>query len=81
MRRPDRGLTAYTTLVTRRSVLQQKRDELLGMVRAMYRTLRWIKATPGGEIARVLVGYFPDVPPAILRGRDRPLPRPGALRP
>jgi NitT/TauT family transport system substrate-binding protein len=62
----SRGLTAYTTLITRRSVLQQKRDELLGMVRGMYRTLRWVKATPGGEIARVLSGYFPDLPPAIL---------------
>jgi NitT/TauT family transport system substrate-binding protein len=61
----DRGLTAYTTLVTRRSVLERKRDELLAMVRAMYRTLRWIRATPGMEIQRVLASYFPDVPPAI----------------
>jgi NitT/TauT family transport system substrate-binding protein len=58
----NRGLTAYTTLVTRRSVLQQKRGELLGMVRAMHRTLGWIRATPGVEIQRVLAGYFPDVP-------------------
>jgi NitT/TauT family transport system substrate-binding protein len=61
----NRGLTAYTTLVTRRSVLEKKRDELLGMVRAMHQTLRWIRATPGTEIHRVLAGYFPDVPPAI----------------
>jgi NitT/TauT family transport system substrate-binding protein len=59
-----RGLTAYTTLVTRRSVLKQKREELLGMVRAMHQTLRWIRATPGVEIQRVLASYFPDVPPA-----------------
>jgi NitT/TauT family transport system substrate-binding protein len=61
----NRGLTAYTTLVTRRSVLDRKRDELLAMVRAMYRTLHWIRATPGTEIQRVLAAYFPDVPPAI----------------
>ncbi|MDR3531715.1 MAG: ABC transporter substrate-binding protein [Rhodopila sp.] len=61
----NRGLTAYTTLVTRRPVLERKRDELLGMVRAMYRTLQWIRATPGAEIQRVLADYFPDVPPAI----------------
>jgi NitT/TauT family transport system substrate-binding protein len=61
----DRGLTAYTTLVTRRPVLDRKRDELLRMVRAMHQTLRWIRATPGSEIQRVLAGYFPDVPPAI----------------
>jgi len=61
----NRGLTAYTTLVTRRSVLLQKRDELLRMVRAMHQTLRWIRATPGAEIQSVLAGYFPDVTPAI----------------
>jgi NitT/TauT family transport system substrate-binding protein len=61
----NRGLTAYTTLVTRRSVLARKRDELLGMVRAMDRTLRWIRATPGVEIQRALAAYFPDVPAAI----------------
>jgi NitT/TauT family transport system substrate-binding protein len=61
----NRGLTAYTTLVTRRSVLQQKRPELLGMVRAMHQTLRWIRTTPGAEIQRALAGYFPDIPPAI----------------
>jgi NitT/TauT family transport system substrate-binding protein len=61
----NRGLTAYTTLVTRRSVLDQKRNELLRMVRAMHRTLHWIRATPGAEIQRVLAEYFPDVTPAI----------------
>jgi NitT/TauT family transport system substrate-binding protein len=64
----NRGLTAYTTLVTRRQVIEQKRAELLGMVRAMHRTLRWIRATPGTEIQRVLASYFPDVPPAICAG-------------
>jgi len=61
----NRGLTAYTTLVTRRAVLDSKRDELLRMVRAMQQTLRWIRATPGAEIQRVLVSYFPDVPAAV----------------
>ena len=62
----DRGLTAYTTLVTRRSVMARKRAELLGMVRALDRTLRWIGATPGQEIQRVLAGFFPDVPAATF---------------
>src|SRR6202012_4103719 len=56
----DRGLTAYTTLVTRRSVLKNKRDELLAMVRAMDRTLRWVAETPGAAIQRALASYFPD---------------------
>ncbi len=62
----NRGLTAYTTLNTRRSVLRDKRPELLGMVRAMHQTLRWIRATPGTEIARVLASFFPDLPQPIL---------------
>jgi len=61
----NRGLTAYTTLVTRRSVLNSRRDELAAMVRAMYRTLRWLAATPGMEIALALRSFFPDVPTAI----------------
>jgi len=61
----NRGLTAYTTLVTRRSVLRQKQDELLRMVRAMHQTLHWIQATSGAEIQRVLAGHFGDAPPSI----------------
>ncbi|MGA3003543.1 MAG: ABC transporter substrate-binding protein [Acetobacteraceae bacterium] len=61
----NRGLTAYTTLVTRRSVLTERRDELAAMVRAMDHTLRWIAATPGAEIAHALAGFFPDVPAPI----------------
>jgi NitT/TauT family transport system substrate-binding protein len=61
----NRGLTAYTTLVTRRSVVAERRDELAAMVRAMTRTLRWIAATSGTEVARALASYFPDVPTPI----------------
>src|SRR5580658_1363557 len=61
----SRGLTAYTTLVTRRSVLTSRRDELAAMVRAMHRTLRWRAATPGTEIAQSMRSFFPDVPGSI----------------
>jgi NitT/TauT family transport system substrate-binding protein len=57
-----RGLTAYTTLVTRRDVIAGRRDELLGMTRALHRTLGWFDATPAAEIAALLSPYFPDVP-------------------
>lgn len=68
----NRGLTAYTTLVTRRSVLAARRAELLGMVRGVHRALRWIAATPGSEVARVLASYFPDVPaPLFAAAIDR----------
>ena len=62
----NRGLTAYTTLVTRRATLLSRQEELLAMVRALYRALRWIRATPGAEVARTLAGYFPDVPASIF---------------
>jgi NitT/TauT family transport system substrate-binding protein len=62
----DRGLTAYTTLVTRRALLVSRRDELLRMTRAMARVLRWIAATPGEEIARAVAAFFPEIPPDIF---------------
>jgi NitT/TauT family transport system substrate-binding protein len=63
-----RGLTAYTTLVTRREVLQRREDELLKMTRAVYRTLGWFAKTPATEIAEKLHSYFPDVPTPIFAG-------------
>jgi NitT/TauT family transport system substrate-binding protein len=62
----SRGLTAYTTLVTRRDTLVRRHDELLAMTRGLYRTLRWFAAAPAAEIARLLQTYFPDVSPAIF---------------
>jgi NitT/TauT family transport system substrate-binding protein len=62
----DRGLTAYTTLVTRRPLLVSHREELLSMTRAMARTLRWIATTPGIDVARTLAEYFPDLAPEIF---------------
>jgi NitT/TauT family transport system substrate-binding protein len=62
----SRGRTAYTTLVTRRSVLASRRDELAAMVRAMYRTLLWLAATPGAEVADALASFFPEVPAPIF---------------
>ncbi len=62
----DRGLTAYTTLVTRRATLRTRRAELLAMVKAVHRALRWIAVTPGEAVARTLQPLFPAVPPAIF---------------
>lgn len=58
----SRGLTAYTTLVTRRTVIAARRDELLAMVRAMRRTLRWIATTDAADIAVAVGAFFPDIP-------------------
>lgn len=57
-----RGLTAYTTLVTRRDVLKDRADELLRMTRAVHRTLQWFAGAPAREIAGTVKDYFPDVP-------------------
>lgn len=62
----QRGLTAYTTLVTRRSTLERRADELLRMTSGMHRTLRWFAATPARDIAHTLKAYFPDVDEAIF---------------
>jgi NitT/TauT family transport system substrate-binding protein len=62
----DRGLTAYTVLVTRRLLLETRRDELLAMTCAMMRTLRWMAATPGNEIACAVAEFFPAVAPDIF---------------
>ena len=60
-----RGLTAYTTLVTRRDVLAERADELQRMTRAIHRTLQWFAKTPAREIAGLLKDYFPDLPTPV----------------
>jgi NitT/TauT family transport system substrate-binding protein len=62
----ERGLTAYTTLVTRRPLLTSHREELLRMTRALARTLRWIASTPGIDVARTLTDFFPEIAPEIF---------------
>jgi NitT/TauT family transport system substrate-binding protein len=64
----SRGLTAYTTLVTRRDILETRADELLRITRALHRTLGWFASTPAEEIARKLGPYFPDVDQATYAG-------------
>jgi len=57
-----RGLTAYTTLVTRRGTLEGRADELARMIRGMDATLKWFAVTPSLEIVDVVKSFFPDVP-------------------
>lgn len=61
-----RGPTSYTTFYTRRSLLRDRREELRGMVRAIYRTLKWVARADGAAISEAIAGFFPDVPPALL---------------
>ena len=61
-----RGPTSYTTFYARRGLLRDRRDELQRMVRAIYRTLKWVAQADGAAIADAIAGFFPDVPPALL---------------
>jgi NitT/TauT family transport system substrate-binding protein len=61
-----RGLTSYTTFYARRGLLASRRDELLGMVRAIQRAEKWVTRASGAEIAGTIAGYFGDLSPAIL---------------
>jgi NitT/TauT family transport system substrate-binding protein len=61
-----RGLTAYTTLVTRRETLTKRADDLLAMTRGMHRTQQWFAGAPAPEIARLLKDFFPDVDRALF---------------
>jgi NitT/TauT family transport system substrate-binding protein len=61
-----RGPTSYTTFYARRALLRDRRAELHGMVRAIYRTLKWVGRADGAAIADAIAGYFPDVPRVLL---------------
>lgn len=62
----ERGLCSYTVFYARAGVIARKREELGGMVRAMYRMLQWIAQAAPSEIAAAMASYFPDVPRARL---------------
>lgn len=88
----DRGPTAYTSFYTRRSVLAARRNEFKRLVRALYRTQKWLHAAPLEALADAVQSFFPDVPVGRLRaavaryqalgiwGRNPILPRAGYER-
>jgi NitT/TauT family transport system substrate-binding protein len=68
----DRGPTSYTTFYTTRQALTDKRDDLLAMTRAMYRTQKWLRSRTAPEIAEVIASFFPDLPlPLLTAAIDR----------
>jgi NitT/TauT family transport system substrate-binding protein len=62
----SRGPCSYTTFYARRGMIDAKRDELLLLVRALYRTQKWLYARPVEALAEAVQGYFSAVPPARL---------------
>jgi NitT/TauT family transport system substrate-binding protein len=62
----SRGPTSYTTFYARRGLLRERREELHRMVRAIYRTQKWVAGVDGAAIGAAVARYFEDVPPAML---------------
>ena len=58
----SRGPCSYTTFYARRSVLGAKRDEFRLLVRALYRTQKWLHVQPAEKLADVVQPYFPAAP-------------------
>ena len=85
----SRGATSYTTFYARRAALVERRDDLIRMIRAIYKTQHWVARSDGAAIAAAVRSYFPDIPMPILEsacdrykslgvwGRDPILPRSG----
>ncbi|MGE0751256.1 MAG: ABC transporter substrate-binding protein [Variibacter sp.] len=62
----SRGACSYTTLYTRRPVLEDRSAEFEKITRAVYRTQKWVKAASPAAIARAIRSYFPDLPETTL---------------
>ncbi len=62
----NRGPTSYTAFYTRRAVLVAKRDEFKKLVRALYRTQKWLHANPPEALADAAHPYFPSVSPELM---------------
>jgi NitT/TauT family transport system substrate-binding protein len=62
----SRGPTSYTTFNTTRAFTERNPDVALRMTRAMYRTLKWVAAHDGRELAHAIASYFPDLSAPLL---------------
>lgn len=61
-----RGPTSYTSFYTRRGTFGERRDELKKMVRALYRTQKWLHASRPEPIVDAVQSFFPAVPAPLL---------------
>ena len=64
----SRGRTTYTAFVTTRERLLRDAEPLLRMVRAIYRTQRWLRANPAVLVAETIASYFPALEQGALAG-------------
>jgi NitT/TauT family transport system substrate-binding protein len=87
-----RGPTSYTSFYTRHTTLTSQHEALKKVVRGLYRTQKWLHASPPKNIADVIQPFFPAVPTSLLQaaiarylelgiwGRNPILPRGGYER-
>jgi NitT/TauT family transport system substrate-binding protein len=62
----SRGPASYTTLSTLKNTLQSKRDSMMRMTRALYRTQKWLHGSEAPAIAAAIADFFPDLSQDIL---------------
>ena len=63
----NRGRCSYTSFYARKAVIDDRREEMLKLVRGLYRAEKWLqRRTPEG-IADIMAPYFPQVPVGLLR--------------
>jgi NitT/TauT family transport system substrate-binding protein len=61
-----RGRTSYTVFATTRQRLADDPEPLRKMVRAIYRTQRWVAAQSADVLAETIAGYFPALDRGVL---------------
>jgi NitT/TauT family transport system substrate-binding protein len=61
-----RGRTSYTVFVTNRARLASDPEPFARMVRAIYKTQRWVAAAPPETLAATIAAYFPALDRGIL---------------
>jgi NitT/TauT family transport system substrate-binding protein len=64
----SRGPTSYTSFYATENFLSDHADTASAMIRAIYKTLSWMKETEPGDIAMILSSYFPGLSPSVLAG-------------
>lgn len=61
-----RGRCSYTVFATTRDRLAHDPEPFRRMVRAMYRTQRWVQAQTPAVLAETIAGYFPALDRSVL---------------
>jgi NitT/TauT family transport system substrate-binding protein len=62
----SRGPTAYTTFISTRKIIAQKKDLFEAMIRAVEQMGPWIDAHTGKELAELVAPFYPHVSTDIL---------------